>query len=645
MLKRSENIVLGMLFLALLLASCSSQDGATSVAAPPATIAPAPVLTASPTPQPQRELTICLAQEPNTLYPYGDPNRAAKSVLAAIYDGPYDSLSYAYQPVILQKMPSYQDGDVTFEPVLVSPGDEVVDIHGKLTPLEVGVQVFKSGCQTGADCVVTYAGNEPFMLDEMVVTFSLLPDLRWADGNPITADDSVFAYDLAVASDLASKQYLLARTDAYEAVDPLTVVWRGKPGYRDDSYMTDFFAPMPYHAWSVFSPRDLLETDVSSRFPLGWGAYVVDEWLPGELIRLVKNPIYFRAGEGLPKMDALKFVFTDNPDAALAALVNGECDLLDPAIPLDTQIALLTEMQSRDELQLFTVPSTSLEQLVFGIRPSSYDDGIVSGNDRPDFFGDPKMRQAVATCLDREQVITSVLHGYGVVPSTYLSPAHPFYAPDLPAYPFDPEAGATMLSALGWKDADNDPTTPRIAYRAGNVADGTRLVLRYMTTSGIQRRQSSEILTASLRACGIGVETVYLSLDEFYALGPQGALFGRNFDLAQLALGTDNFQPPCEWYSTPELPDSDNDWLAANLSGYSNAAFDSACARAKLSPRDPNAYLATQTIFAEDLPTVPLYAHLNIAVARADLCGFSLDPTADSALWNVEEFDLGECSP
>ena len=66
----------------------------------------------APTPLPptaapaQRTLTVCLGEEPNTLYPFGGPNAAARSVLAAVYDGPIDTRGYEYQPVILAQLPS-----------------------------------------------------------------------------------------------------------------------------------------------------------------------------------------------------------------------------------------------------------------------------------------------------------------------------------------------------------------------------------------------------------------------------------------------------------------------------------------------------------------------------------------------------------
>ena len=50
---------------------------------------------------------------------------------------------------------------------------------------------------------------------------------------------------------------------------------------------------------------------------------------------------------------------------------------------------------------------------------------------------------------------------------------------------------------------------------------------------------------------------------------------------------------------------------------------------------------AMQSYFASQLPVVPLYQQVNLALSRADMCGFSLDAAAISELWNIENFDYG----
>jgi peptide/nickel transport system substrate-binding protein len=101
----------------------------------------------SATPTPPRALTICLGEEPNTLFPYASPNAAALSVLAAIDDGPIDTVSYEYQPVILRKIPGLKDGDAQIVPVRVNAGSMVVDAAGNIAALTQGMRVRPASCR------------------------------------------------------------------------------------------------------------------------------------------------------------------------------------------------------------------------------------------------------------------------------------------------------------------------------------------------------------------------------------------------------------------------------------------------------------------------------------------------------------------
>ncbi|MBT3187659.1 MAG: hypothetical protein HN736_17415 [Anaerolineae bacterium] len=632
-----------ILAFSLILSACSlPESGASSTptTAPFADIEPAPTKIATPAPEVLRTLNICLGHEPNTLYINDNPNPAAMSVLEAIYDGPLDSRNYDYQPVILQKTPSLADGDASIISVPVEEGDWVVDAAGNKIELVQGSRVYPSGCQD-TSCIATYKKDSSLRMDQMVVNFSFISDLRWADGAPLTADDSVYAFDLAIASKNPADEFLLSRTESYESADVLTTTWRGLPGYRDNDYMTNFWKPMPYHAWNEFSATELVESDVASRFPLGWGAYVVDEWIPAEVIRLVKNPLYYRADEGFPKSDVINFRFIPDPDLAIAALLDGECDLLDPSIRLDGQVALLQQLDASGQIKFYATEKMSLESLHIGIQPASFDDGIISGNDRPQLLSNPKTRQALALCLDRQQVVDRVLHGLATVPDSYIPNAHPLYTSNIELYSYSSSEGSILLDEIGWKDRDNDPSTPRTALNVADVPTGTSLELDYITTTSIQRRQVSEILAESLRECGVGINLAYLPPEEFYAPGPDGILFGRNFDLAQFAMGTESIAPRCDWFSSASLPNAENDWLGENLSGYSSKKYDEACQKASFTlPNAPSFeqnYRETLSIYAEELPAIPLYPYLRVAASRVNLKGFSLDPSAKTWLWNIEE--------
>ncbi len=589
-------------------------------------------------------LTVCLGQEPNTLYPFGELNAAARSVLAAIYEGPFDTVSYEYQPVILSQIPSLENGDAQIVKITVQAGSQVVAADGNLVSLSEGMRVRPADCRSD-DCVITYDGVGSIEMDQMVVIFRLRPDLTWSDGTPLTSDDSIYSFELAKDLQETSNSYVINRTQIYEAADEKTVQWWGIPGFVDSSYFTNFWIPAPRQAWSEFPAKQLPTVDVASRSPLGWGPYMVDEWLAGDHITLTKNPYYFRAADGYPKFDQLSFRFIPDPDMALSELVAGRCDILDPTINLDNHAGLLKEMQTAGEANAYFTTGMNVEWLGLGVFPASYDDGYDLQKDRQDIFADQHTRHAIAYCLDRQSVVDNVLFGLTTVPTTYVPVEHPLYDPNIEPIPFDPEVGLSLLKQAGWQDLDKDPSTPLQAVNVDNVAYNTRLELTYYTTTATQRRQVVEIFEKSLAQCSIGLDVQFFSQNDLYASGPAGLLFGRNFDMAEYALGINNIEPACSWFTTAEIPTEANIWSGTNLSGYSNAEYDTACLNAGLAFPEEQDYIdyhrQTQNILATDLPAIPLYYRLRIAATRPDICNFDFDPTANP-LWNIEAIDRGD---
>jgi peptide/nickel transport system substrate-binding protein len=638
--RRSLFLLFCLSFVALL-AAC------THTTPSPSTPTPAPTLMA--TTLPPRQLTVCLGQEPASLYPLDNPSSAAHSVLAAVYDGPIDTNSYGYQAVILERLPSIKNGDAQLFSKQVNIGDEVVDASGTPVTLGVGVKIHPAGCYSDA-CVVEYDGKSGIQMDQMQATFNILPGLTWSDGEALTAADSVFAYQVAVDSASSSSRYLVDRTQSYEAADESTIQWWGKPGFIDQTYFTNFWSPLPKHLWSQIPIDQLGVTDESSRAPLGWGAYVIQEWVAGDHITLTKNPHYFRSGEGLPRFDILVFHFVTDPGTAISDLLAGTCDFLDPSIRLDGQAGLLRSMAGQNQLQALFTTVPVMEELAFGIQPASYDNGKAAGSGRIDYFGDVRVRQAVALCLDRQQVVDSVLLGLSFIPTSYLPSQDPLYKPDVSTYSFNVAAAGKLLDQAGWKDDDHDTSTPRKAAGVSGIPSGTPFEVNYVTTDAVQRQQVSSILVKSLAQCGIQVNVHYLDVNTLYAPGPDGILFGRNFDLVEFAMGISGIEPPCDWYTSAKIPNKANNWVGTNVSGYRNPAFDTVCqASEQLLPDDPaqaSASAQAQSIFADDLPVIPLYWRVQTAAARTDLCNFSLDPTASSSLWNLEVFESGTgCQP
>ncbi len=581
-----------------------------------------------------------MASEPTSLFIYADASVAARSIRQAIYDGPFDVLGFDLAPVILDGKPTLDAGEVFFEPLSVEPGDQIVDSRGNLVNLGAGVVYYPSGCM-GVSCAQEYAGEQAVQIDQFVVRFRLRPGIQWSDGAPLTAQDSLYSYEVAKGLYPRLRPDLISRTQSYLALDESTVEWRGVPGYRREDYATYFFTPLPRHAWGQLPLDELLIAEMTNRAPIGWGPYMIDEWTPGDHISLSRNPNYFRSQEGLPAFDRLVFRFIPERNDALEALLAGECDYLDETLSLEMEGARLMELRDAGRIALAIETGSGWEQLAFGIAPLN--------TQLPGFFQATGTRQAVALCLDRARLVQELSLGETLLPYTYVHPAHPLANPDVRQYPYDPNAASTLLESLGWLDDDGDPGTPRVAISVPGVPDGTPFEVSLLTTDEPQKQQAALMMQEWLAQCGIRLAIVGLPWETLLAPGPEGPVFGRNFSLAQFGW-ISALYPPCSLYVTGEIPgpypDYPKGWGGANASGYSNPAYDRACQEALATlpgmPENRASHYQAQQIYAEELPTIPLYLHLKMIAARPDMCGVVVDPSAESSLWNLENFDYGE---
>ncbi len=601
------------------------------------TVAPAFTAPAS------RLLTICMGQEPTSLFLYADASAAARGVRQAIYDGPFDLVNYDLVPVILERKPALADGSLALEAVQVQAGSSIVDKDGRLVKLAEGVAYLPSGCND-ASCAATYTGQQPVQMDQLVARFQLKSGLQWSDGSPLTADDSVYSYEVARSLYPRARADLLEHTDSYQALDENGVAWRGVPGYRSAMAVSAFFTPLPRHAWGGLAPADMLTAEAVNRKPLGWGPYVIDEWTAGDHITLSRSPAYFRSAEGLPAFDRLVFRFVPDREQALAALLAGECDLLDEGLHLETETTRLAELQSSGKVNLVFQASTAWEHVDFGLISAK---DPQNGGPLP-LFQAREVRQAVTQCIDRQRMANELFAGKSEVPDSYVPNAHPLFSPDVKRYAFDPQAAGALLESSGWVDSDANPATPRISKGIPGLVDGTSFEFDFLTTDEPEKQRAAQILQESLAQCGIKAKINSIPAQALFVPGPEGPVFGRNFSLVQYGW-ISALEPPCFLYMTQEIPGSypayPKGWGGANAAGYSNAEFDRACQQAQTtlpdSPEHRAAHFQAQAIFSQDLPALPLYQRLKLVATRPELCGVTVDPSSETALWNLESFGVG----
>lgn len=597
------------------------QAPAVQTAAP---AAPAPA--ATPLPAPTREyrpeMTICLTQEPESLFLPEAGSTAALQILSALYDPGVEWVDMIPHPLLLRLLPSQENGDLRVEWGGIEDGqlyyDRVLD----------RLRAWDEGTST---------------LPYTVAYFRLEEGIAWSDGTPLTAGDSVYAYEL----DKSQNGWLAQITASYRAVDDYTVEWTSLPGYAgvDSEVFTFFWTPMPGHKRDEIAASQ----DQFARSPLSYGPFVFSEWQPGEQIRLVRNPDYW-LGPHLPYLEAVTFRFVSSSEQALYLLQNGECDLIPPGTLRWEDIPLLQQMAETDWIEPLVVPSGRWEHIDFGIRDPN-------GNDRK--LADLRVRQAIAHGVNRQEMAENILYGQAPVMASYQPPELNLWREDdcivntvlnelqLPPpgtfdpqfYPLDWALEPGRWSGYDksvckpdtepeWGDLDQytyDPEKARQLLAEAGIGQG-ELTLSYLTTeNNPMRAQIAQQFQHDMTAIGINVVIQPVSLNTLLTLFNQ-----RAFDLAEYSWDVSAPRPQCQFYHSQN---------SGNAAGYGNPYFDKACQTALNAAEPLQAYVGHALalhLFTAELPALPLFQRLEVGAMRQEVVGFAANSGPPArALWNL----------
>lgn len=650
-IKRGWLIVATLALVATILAACQPQTSTVEVTrvitSEPVMIEGTPVIqtqviteekVVTATPEPveakPKDLIVCMAQEPETLYSLGGSMLAMSAVLHAVYENDVTTLSYDFQAQGIEALPNFDDGTAVINTVTANPGDMVVDTSVNPVAWGDGVTV-----KNAAGEEVTFDGN-PVELQQMVVETTFKPRV-WSDGTPVSAEDSVYTFELSKDPDTPVGKYAIERTASYEAVSDLTVRWTGLPGYIDSEYYLRFWGPLPKHAWSQYSAAELLEAEESSRMPMGDGAFMITEWVAGDHISMVKNENYYRSGEGLPYLDSVTYRFIPDTNSLVAQLLAGQCDIGTQDGMDVGQAPFLIEAENNGILTPYFQTGTVFEHIDFNIDP------IDPAATR--WFTDVRVRQALTLCTDRQSMVDNIFYGRSETISSYIPSVHPLFNPDNVQWPYDATEGNRLLDEAGFTDTDGDGIR-------NHPETGENFSVSLGTTSGNEMRQQlTQIFKENQSLCGIEISLEYLPAGEWFADGPDGVLFGRKFQLGEFAWLT-GVNPACDLYISDQIPGPAEElnedgtakypsaWGGQNESGWRNADYDAAC-KAALAALPGTAeyednHKQAQLIFSQELPVIPLFLRLKVAAARPEILNFGVDPTQNSEMYNVFEIDI-----
>lgn len=580
------------------------------------------------TPEVDRQLVVCLSGTPVSLFPFGDDSITAIGLQHAIYESLYTSIGFDYQAHGLEKLPSLADGDVAIKSVMVEEGDRVKDVDGNVVVLVKDVIILNSAGEE-----IKFDGTSVEM-KQMVVDFSFRP-MIWSDGSPVTAQDSVFSFNLASDPQTVIRKNGPANTESYEATGDRSVRWTGLPGHMDQTYFLNVWLPLPSHQLSEMSASELKTAEETTRMPLSSGPYVVTEWTAEDDLVLSRNEHYYRQEDGLPNLDRIIVRFGNGEDFLVGDSADS-CDVITNGAMHAGILPLLEMAAEKGEWDVLTSSGSVFEHIAFGIDPvQEYADR------RPDWFEDTRVRQAVTMCTDRERMVEELTDGRAKLLHAYVPEEHRLYPDDLTKWPYDPEQANKLLDEAGYIDFSEDG-------RRQDVSSGIPMTITLGTNSESSLRlHITDIFQENMADCGIPVETYDFPAGTWFAEGPVGRLFGRRFDLAEFAwIG--KALPDCGLYLSENITGPEEGgfggWHNTNVTGWSNEEFDAACLAALDAMPASTDYDDYQRealrIFARELPAIPLFTNIKVAAVRPWIKNVKLDPSQPSLLWNIFEWDI-----
>ena len=323
------------------------------------------------------------------------------------------------------------------------------------------------------DLATEYSCSE----DKLTWTVKIRDDVKFTDGEPLTAQDVAFTYNTCRDESTVNDFTMLKEA---VAVDDTTVEFHMNEPYSIWPYTMAIVGIVPEHAYS----------DTYGQNPIGSGRYIMKQWDKGQQVIFEVNPDYY--GEE-PKIKKLTVLFMEE-DAALAAAMAGQADVAHTAASYSDQEIEGYNLMRVDTVDNrgFNLPATEPEEK----------DGIVYGNS---LTSDVNVRRAINLAIDREEMIDNVLNGYGTVAYSVCDKM-PWYN-DEAVTEYDLEGAKALMDEAGWTEGKDGI----------REKDGEKAELTLMFNNGDSVRQALAEDTANqLRELGIDVKTEGVGWDTAY---------------------------------------------------------------------------------------------------------------------------------
>lgn len=470
-------------------------------------------------------------------------------------------------------------------------------IYSRLTTYEV------DGDRYG-DLIGDLAESWEISEDQLTWTFKLRPDVTWHDGEPFTAEDVAFSFNLALDPDknmtavygaplqsvVGADEVLAGTADTLSGVNviddhTIAVTFKAPNALFPDSISELFI--LPEHLVGQLDVATLKENPYWAEGQVGTGPFMWHAYTPGESVELKANADYFL---GAPKIGTLiRRQFVD-PAAALLAFDNGEIDF--------TYLTADEVARESENANATVFPGPSGVDNVIQCNPVAVP--ACANND---------FRQALLHAIDRESIIENIYGGAAeIVPCLY---GRPNLQGDVAAQEYDPEAAQEHLAASGV-----------------DVASLGELTFDTYYTDALSLNVMTAIAAGWEETLGLKVKIEQMAegwVERYYEQGAsQISFFGA-------ANGPTGERARNYFYSKSAHPAGNNGWSGDNAWHYENPELDALldAGPTAFDPAEQDAiYQQACQIMADDLPWLYLWQTVRYHVVSNNLKNVILIPAA-----------------
>ncbi len=396
--------------------------------------------------------------------------------------------------------------------------------------------------------------NKGISADGKTYTFNLKSNVTWSDGQKVTAKD--FEYSIKrmlspeIAADYASFYFNIAGAEAYNGAADKDAATKqqlkdavGVKALNDTTLQVTLAQPSPtFLQVMALWPSYPLREDIITKFGDKWteppnyignGPYLLTEWVHQDHLTLKANPNYWGTK---PKLAEIQVKEITDANASLAAYKNNELD--ETGVPPGTEKATMADPSLSKEIV------RNAELVTFGFRY----------NMTTPPFDNLKVRQAIATAIDRDSFIDKVRGGVGKAATSWIPPGMPDYDATLGSqYKFDPVKAKQLLADAGYSDVSK---LPPIKFQYSDTA-GNKTIAQFLQS------QMKDNL-------GITITLEPMESKAFSTL-----VNNKQFMWSWYGWGAD-YPDPDNW-----LPELFGTGAGNNKQNYSNPQFDALAKQAK----------------------------------------------------------------